>query len=56
MRRKQAELLVKEHVPVSCIDRLVVFDDESKQAVNKILEKLGLNLDIYINPKGKFYY
>lgn len=36
--------------------RIVAFDDETKQAVNKILDKLGLNLDIYINPKGKFYY
>jgi prepilin-type processing-associated H-X9-DG protein len=56
MRRKQAELLVKGHVPVSCIYRLVVFDDESKHAVSPILANLGLNLDIYVNPKGKFYY
>lgn len=53
---KQVELLVKGYVFVSCIEWLVVFDDELKQVVSLIFEKLGLNLDIYVNFKGKFYY
>ena len=55
-RRKQAELLVREHVPPSCVERLVVYDQEMQSHVQGILDNLGLNLDIYINPERKFYY
>jgi len=55
-RRKQAELLAREHVPASCVERMVVYDQEMQRYVQGILDNLGLNIDIYINPDGKFYY
>jgi hypothetical protein len=55
-RRKQAECLVRHHVPVSCILRIVAYDEEMQKYVQGILDDLQLNIDIRINPKGKFYY
>lgn len=55
-RRKQAELLVKNRVPPECIGSLVVFDEEVKTTITQILAQVGINVEIYINPQGKFYY
>lgn len=56
MRKKQAELLVKNHVPVNCIYELVVFDYPSKVFVENIIQNLGLNIPVLINPNNQFYY
>lgn len=56
MRKKQAEFLVKHFVPPACITNIVVYDAERQAEVKKIEEELNLNLNIYVNPKGKYYY
>jgi hypothetical protein len=56
MRRKQAEFLVKSHVPTKCISRIVVFDENIRNFVSLIINNLSLNIETLINPKQKFYY
>ncbi|ALI99152.1 type II toxin-antitoxin system toxin DNA ADP-ribosyl transferase DarT [Rufibacter tibetensis] len=56
MRRKQAEFLVKNHVPVSTIGIIVVHDTERETQVNNMLKQLGLNIPVLVNPKKEFYY
>jgi|WetSurMetagenome_2_1015567.scaffolds.fasta_scaffold239955_1 hypothetical protein len=56
MRRKQAEFLVKVHVPVQCIHTIVVFNQETSTLVKDILVKLSLNINVSVNPKNRFYY
>lgn len=55
-RRKQAEFLVRRHVPPECIERIVVYDEPRAAYVQKIIAELGRNVEVYVNPKGKFYY
>lgn len=56
MRRKQAEFLVKNHVPVICISRIIVFDAATYTHVIKILTNLGLQIPVDINPNNQYYY
>ena len=56
IRRKQAEFLVKSHVPVKCIGRIIVYNENSRNLVQRIVTKLGLKLDVDINPNQLFYY
>jgi hypothetical protein len=55
-RRKQAEFLVRNHVPATCIDHIVVYDREKATFVNDMLTRLALNIPVSVNPQGKFYY
>lgn len=54
MRRKQAEFLVKDHVPVSCIGAIVVYNNKAKGVVENIMDDLGLTIPIRVNRN--FYY
>lgn len=54
MRRKQAEFLVKDHVPVSCISAVVVYNENAKAIIGDIVAKLGLSIPVYV--KRNFYY
>lgn len=54
--RKQAEFLVKEKVPVSCIKHLIVYDADTKARVEKFIDKLKLKVPVLINPNGDYYY
>lgn len=56
MRRKQAEFLVREHVPVNCIGSIVVLNEEKRVYLQQIVDKLGLAITVQINPKNKFYF
>jgi hypothetical protein len=56
MRRKQAEFLVRHHVPVSCICGVVVHDLHVKQAVDALLNRLSLKIPVLVSPMGKYYY
>jgi hypothetical protein len=55
-RKKQAEFLVKEHVPVQCIERILVWDEERYNYVKNIVDNLQLNIEVFIDKKGQFYY
>ena len=56
MRRKQAEFLVKDSVPVSSIGRIIVYNEERKLFVQDLIEYYGLNIPVRINPMNKYYY
>jgi hypothetical protein len=56
MRRKQAEFLVKNHVPNFCIVGIIVANDHKKDVVQQMIEKAGLNIKIHVDSKNNFYY
>lgn len=56
MRRKQAEFLVKNHVPVRCFSGIVVHDEVAAKRVKDIEEKVGVNLKVYVDKNHKYYY
>jgi hypothetical protein len=56
MRRKQAEFLVKHHVPVTCICNIVVQNDVGRTFIEKVLTRLGLEIPVLVNPNNQFYY
>ncbi len=56
IRKKHAEFLVKHHVPSKYIKKIVVLNNETKQKVEKMLDKLNIKIDILVNPDGKFYF
>ncbi len=53
--KKQAEFLVKDHLPVTCIQYISVFDKEAEQKVLILLTKLQLKIPVRISPH-KLYY
>ena len=56
MRKKHSEFLVRGHVPVGFIKRIIVLTEEKKQVVNELIDQVGLKIDIYIGKKDKFYF
>lgn len=56
MRRKQAEFLVKKHVPISCFSGIIVLDDRAAEAVSTIMTETGCQLPVYVDSKRKYYY
>jgi hypothetical protein len=56
MRRKQAEFLVQNHVPVSCIRAIFTYNSETTDIVKEIVDRLGLNIIVKVNPNNHYYY
>ena len=56
MRRKQAEFLVKTHVPATCIRGLIVLNRDQENKAKEIMQNAGLELPIYIDTKRKYFY
>ncbi|MFN0034933.1 MAG: DUF4433 domain-containing protein [Saprospiraceae bacterium] len=56
MRRKQAEFLVKDHVPAELIEAIVVYDQDAQNHVQKIVSSFGLSTKVFIDQKNQFYY
>lgn len=56
IRKKHAELLIKEHVPANYIKRIVVYNQDAKKSVKDIVKKVGADIDILVNPNSKFYF
>lgn len=56
MRRKQAEFLIHNYVPVSCINYIVVLNKEKKKFVMEIINELKLNFPVLVNPNNNFYF
>lgn len=55
-RRKQAEFLVKTHVPVDCISEIIVLNEKQEERIKEIEEKLKLNIPVYVDKKYKYFY
>ena len=56
MRQKQAEFLVKNHIPPICLSGIIVHDDESAIKVERMKEQVGSKLPVYIDRYYKYYY
>jgi len=53
--RKQSEFLVKDHLPVSCIVRIGVYSVSVKRKVLDLLESIGLEIDVNVDPRELYY-
>lgn len=54
MRKKQAEFLVKFHVPPTCIGNIVVYNDEANEKISKLVSESKRTIKVHtINT---FYY
>jgi hypothetical protein len=56
MRHKQAEFLVKTHIPVQCIAGIVTYNNDAANRVQVILNELNLEMPVRVNPNGNYYY
>lgn len=55
-RRKQAELLVHDILPVSCIHAIVVNDRERLKFARQTVENAGLAIDVHLSEGDKHFY
>lgn len=56
MRRKQAEFLVKGHVPTKCICGIIVLDQEQEEKVKSIQQKTDVIIPVYVDKQRKYFY
>lgn len=56
IRKKHSEFLVLKHVPTTKINSIVVLNASAEKNVETILNSCNLDLNVYINPKKKFYF
>lgn len=56
MRKKHSEFLVRDHVPVQYIKRIVVLTKDRKTFVEDLLAHYGLPIDVHLDTKYKYYY
>ncbi|TAE28806.1 MAG: DUF4433 domain-containing protein [Cytophagales bacterium] len=56
MERKQAEFLIRHHVPVSCINWLGVRNEERKRYFEEMIARLGLTIQVFLDAKNQLYY
>jgi hypothetical protein len=55
-RRKQAEFLVKNHVPVACIESIVVKDNLRRQIIEEIVQELDLSTNVFVDTQNRLFY
>jgi hypothetical protein len=55
-RKKQAEFFVKDYVPVACIKSVAVYNQQRKDQVEAILQRLGLEIPVKVDTKRQLYY
>lgn len=53
--KKQAEFLVKDHVPVDCIEYIGVYSTFAKTNVTRMLEEANVAITVRVSPQ-KLYY
>ena len=53
---KQAELLVKNYVPINYIHAIVVKNEERKRFFEELILTLALDIKVFLDTKGKLYY
>ena len=54
--RKQAEFLVRYHIPVSCINWLAVRTEDRKRYFEAMITDLNLPIQVFIDTNNKLYY
>ena len=53
---KQAEFLIRNQVPVECIEMLVVKTEDRKRYFEEIILSLGLNIPVRVDNRQRLYY
>ncbi len=53
---KQAEYLVRGHIPITCVKCLVVKTAERKKYFDSIIQQMGMQMDVHIDNKCKLFY
>jgi len=56
MERKQAEFLVRDHVPVACINWLAVRTEDRKRYFTNMITDLNLPIRVFLDTKHQLYY
>lgn len=56
VRKKMSEFLVKEHVPIDLIKRIIVRNEEASQKVAAMLNGALPQLEIIVDTKNDYYY
>lgn len=56
MRRKQAEFLVKKHVPLTCISQIIVINAEQSAKIKEIESRIGIDIPVVIDKQRKYFY
>ena len=56
IRRKHAEFLVREHVPVECIASLIVLDAERKAEMEALVNARGLPIKVIADVNRKWFF
>lgn len=54
MRKKQAEFLVKFHVPPECISNIIVYNEDASKRVSKLVTESTNKIKVHISKN--FYY
>jgi hypothetical protein len=54
-QKKQSEFLVKNYVPITCIEYIGVYNDVAKQNILHLLINSNLNIPVKVSP-AKLYY
>ncbi|TSA30573.1 MAG: DUF4433 domain-containing protein [Bacteroidetes bacterium] len=53
-RRKQAECLIKDFIPTTCVERILVFDENSHEKVLSLIHESNLSIPVQIK-KAAYY-
>jgi hypothetical protein len=53
---KQAEFLVKHHLPIDLVSAIVVINEEKKTYIEQQLHIFGMNIPVHIDKEYKLYY
>lgn len=55
-RRKEAEFLVKGHVPTSCFQGIYTYDEQRRTDVMQLVNSRGLTLPVKVDTNKNLYY
>lgn len=55
-RRKQAEFMVRDHVPVACIESIIVKNSACQQIINKVVANINHPISVQVDTTNKYYY
>lgn len=56
MRKKQSEFLIKDYMPTTFINSILVYNTDIKTKIEKLIKKYNLNIAVLIDNSSKFYY
>jgi hypothetical protein len=55
-RKKHAEFLVRNHLPIEFIQKIVVYNQERHDYVTALVVQYNRNITVQINPNNQFYF